>query len=1386
MAGLRINLDADLTRFTQLVKQIQKVRVELGKLSTASPSYDKLYKEFKRIKGELDEMKKKFAEIQTALAQVDIASSIVKQSETIRHETDETSKHFEDYADSLNAVKKQVAALQKEYYALEESERNSSVGQAKLKQWAALNAQLKVTADSMRDVAKVEENAIKVYKSAEGSLVQLRKQLSMLNFQYDNLSRDLRNGATGKELLIQIQAVTNELNSAEQATGRFQRSVGHYATAYNGLNAQVQMLARELPSLAVSMNTFFLAISNNFPMLIDEIQKARIELAKLRAEGKEGTPIWKQLTKSLLGWNTALVVGLTLLSNYGTEIGDWIKQLFDSKEKLDLLKEALKSYNEAIIEGEKNAQGQIVELELLYKAATDAAEGTDTRTKAIKKLQDQYPDYFEGMNNEIFLAGKAKTAYDNLTQSILANAKARAAEGKLVENYSQIIDLEGKITSEYVKRDEAQRKLDEEIEKRNKINREAEPDLYAAQQIGVGIALSEVEKFDKIIAEYRREIYNLNKVNQDIKNGIKISDLLFSPDSDSGEDGGNGEKAYNDAYQRGKSILKAEQNIKDAILRSQLDAQKMAIDIMEEGNAKELAQINANYDAKIAEIQKRERELLQTLQDAEYEAWKAANPDYKKKGLQFVPTIVDIPTEHRNNFDTEYSSAYQKQQNDINKLLQSTLNKYQDYNKQREQLVKSFNEEMEFLNSQRTEQNSEEIDRAIEVAKKKLKEGLKGIRDEMEKEFAGQENTFLKMLYGDISQMGFSDLSNLISQARQLNDYLSGKGDKEGITFISKEQLEAIEKSPADLEKLRKALDKLLGTGKKENKWEEIFETFKKGFASLKSAKDFKEISGAIGTISNAASSATGEVANLFEAMGKTSAADAISGVESAMNAISNIGQGFAKGGIVDGIAAAVGEAANFIGKAFAANSRHKKALEAIMNETIDQQREYNLLLLEQNLLYEKASTIFGVDAYSKAKNAVINMKDSVKSLNKELTDGEYGSWITNIERTFLKRANQYIGSALALKDQYAGLANVEIKTGHKKTGLFGWGKGKDVYSSVLDVYPQLIKANGEFDKSLAETIINTRTMSDESKAALQYMIDLAQQAEDAYSELNDYMTDIFGDLGNSMTDALVNAFVSGTDAARAFTESVSSMLETLSKQMIYSVTLAPVMEQAQSKMLDVMKNTDLSDEQRFNQWTIILDNLVDDALAQQSKAERLMEEYQKIAANKGFDILSNSSSSSQEASKKGFATASQDSIDELNGRFTALQIAGEEIKNQSIEQTRLLDSINSILLNIEPSLDSFSIPDLSLNREALNSSFAADIAMRAESNAQLQAAIVNLTGEVQTIKNNVSEMLTFSAEDRINQQTIADNSSNLNKNLPKITQTLDGIKQNTNGLSRR
>ena len=1340
MAGLRFNIDADLTRFSQLVKKIQETRKELEKLSKSSPKYDKLYAEFKRIKSELETMQKKFAEIQAALAQVDLAKGVVESSKKIRKQTDETSETIKHYADSLNGVREQLKQVTNEINSMSEAQRKSVSGENAVKQYAGLKAQLKVAADEMRGFAKEQENIIKIQQASDGSLTQLRRQLSLLTVQYDNLSRDLRSGATGKELIVQIQAVTKELSEAEQASGRFYRNVGNYASGWNGLNVQVQQLARELPSLAVSMNTFFLAISNNLPMLIDEIKLAKDRLAELKKEGKEGTPVWKQLTKSLLSWQTALVVGITLLSSYGSEIADWVKGLFKAKENIDVLKESLKAYNETILEGRKAAQDQLTELQLLYDAAVDAAKGTDERTKAVKKLKDEYPDYFKSLDNEAILAGKAKSAYDSLTQSIIANAKARASMDAMTENFSKIIDLEPQINAEYSQIELLRKeyaKLQETIKKvesqtADPIALKGNQQLTALRAEATGIMDDIVEREEKI-AKIRSEIYALNKRNAEIESEINISDLLFDTNTKKGKD--NKSVQYLDTYQQKRAIQKAEQDIQDSITESQLNAQKMTIDLMAEGNAKELAQINANYDAKINEIRKRERELLQTLQNAEYEQWKQANPDYKKKGLQFTPTIVSLPAEHQSGFDKEYSNAYQQQQNDTAKLLSGVLAKYRDFAAQREAIEQQMNDDISFLQKQRTEANSDEIDRAIQVAKDKAKEAIQAVIDEENKALAGQDNTFLKMLFGDISQMGFSELSGLVAQARQLRDYLSGNGDKNGITFISPEQLKAIEESPAELEKLKKALDHLLGTGKKSD-FEKIFDTFKKGFADLQSAKGFKGISGAIGTISGAAGDAAGMISEMFDAMGNTAVADALGGVQQVMNAVSNIGQGFAKGGIVGGIAAVVGEAVNFIGQAFSANQRHKEALKQVMNEAIAQQREYNLLLMQQNLLYEKATTIFGTDAYSKAANSVNVMKDAISELNEALKGTSEQQEKQNTKPILGRMMNGVTGYYSELKSLYAGLADVDIKTGHKKTGLFGWGKGKDIYSSVLDVYPELISANGDFNKELAETIINTREMSDEDKAALQNMIDLAEQAEEAYEALNDYMTDIFGELGGSMSDALVDAFKNGTDAASAFADSVSDMLETLAEQMVYSVTLAPIMEEAQSAMLDVMKDTSLTDKQKYVQWTNILNGLVSDATEQQQIANSLYEAYQQAAKEQGFDIFKPESSPQQSASGKGFETMSQDTADELNGRFTALYESNLRIESTGQQQAAAVNQLCSYIssLNIQ-STGIYNIADES--RTILANSYLELQGIR-ENTGEIIKPIKNISSKIDNIERKV------------------------------------------------
>ena len=1173
---------------------------------------------------------------------------------------------------------------------------NSSLTTAQQKRLEQLNNSLLTHKAALSEVRQTLMNNVKMDNVAATSMNGLSLSLSRMKIAYRELTEEERESPFGKELLASINQADEKIKELDATIGNHQRNVGNYASGWNGINMSVQQIVRELPSLSVSMNTFFIAISNNLPTMIDEIKRAQDRLEALKKEGKQGTPVWKQLANSLLSWQTALVVGITILSSYGNEIADWVKGLFKAKENVDILKESLEAYNKAVLESAKNVQEEKTRLDLLYNATQNASKPLEERKKALDELQRIYPEYFGSLSKEEILAGKASDAYIKLSKSIIAASRARTAQDMIVKHQQTVLENEQKITEAYTRRSSVMENF-----------RKKEQNTPSRPYGNIGLTIlnkkiqENLDEIDEEIAGYRQAIFQANKLSKELEDSIDVSDLLFGTSGGNGGKGnggkgnggkGNGGKGsgstgdkYIDTYQQQKAIKKSEQDILDAVTESQLNAQKMAIDLMEDGNAKELAQINYNYDAKIEEIKKRERELLQTLQDAEHERWKQENPDYQKKGLQFTPTITALPKEDKDVMDAEYSAAYQQQQNEIRKLLSGVLAQYRDFAAQRKAIERQFNEDISFLQKQRTDANSDEIDRAIQVAKDKMKEAVKAITDEENKALAGQENTFLKMLFGDVSQMGFSQLSGLIGQARTLRDYLSGEGDKEGITFISPEQLKAIEESPAELDRLREALDKLLGTGKDKNKWDGIFDAFKKGFASLKGAKGFREISGSVGLISSAASQAAGEIGAMFEAMGRDRAANVVGGLNDVLDAVSNIGHAFASGGIVSGAFAAFTEIFSLFGKGAQEEEKHRQALENIMNGTIAQQREYNLLLLEQNLLYEKASTIFGVDSYAKARNAVDVLKDSVAALNSELAGDEGQKKAQNTRSRFARTINGVSGYYSKLKAEYSGLADVEIKTGSYTTGAWFWKKQHDVYSSVLDVYPDLIDANGEFNKELAETVVNTREMSEEDKAALQNMIDLAEQAEEAFEALNDYMTDIFGDLGNTMSDALVDSFKNGTDAAESFSKSVSGMLETLAEQMVYSVTLSPLLEEAQDEMMKVMKNTGLTDEQKFKQWTNILDGLVGDAVEQQNIANQLYESYKQAAEEQGFNIFDNKTeTAAQQASSAVKVQASQESVDETNGRLTAIQETGYRIENanqqQAIAITELKGSISGLL----------------------------------------------------------------------------------------------------------
>lgn len=272
----------------------------------------------------------------------------------------------------------------------------------------------------------------------DGSVEKLRAGVQALTAQYNKLSREERNNAdVGGKLSSQIREMQTELNEANASLLNFRDNVGNYASAAKGftpLAFQVQQLAREFPSLTISAQQFFLAISNNLPMLADELTRARMANKALRAEGKATIPVFRQVISSIFSWQTALVVGITLLTAYGKEIGTWVKKLFTAEEAITAAEYAQKQLNTAQLEGRNAAQAEVVNLQILYNATQNTALAYKDRLNAVKELQKQYPAYFGNMSQEKILAGELSETYEMLVRNIMAKAQAEAAQNQIVTN----------------------------------------------------------------------------------------------------------------------------------------------------------------------------------------------------------------------------------------------------------------------------------------------------------------------------------------------------------------------------------------------------------------------------------------------------------------------------------------------------------------------------------------------------------------------------------------------------------------------------------------------------------------------------------------------------------------------------------------------------------------------------------------------------------------------------------------------------------------------------------------------------------------------------------------------------------------------------------------
>lgn len=216
------------------------------------------------------------------------------------------------------------------------------------------------------------------------------------------------------------------------------------------------------------------------------------------------------------------------------------------------------------------------------------------------------------------------------------------------------------------------------------------------------------------------------------------------------------------------------------------------------------------------------------------------------------------------------------------------------------------------------------------------------------------------------------------------------------------------------------------------------------------------------------------------------------------------------------------------------------------------------------------------------------------------------------------------------------------------------------------------------------------KRLSSQNQNYILEIVDAWGNYQEAMENVNDYLTDIFGQLGSNISDALANAFANGTDAAKEFTDSVSEMIEKMAKDIAYASILQPIFDEAQQKFQHIFGDASLTDEERFNQASGAISDLIDGIADGQHLYNDLLGQLQEIAAAQGIDIFQPDTESSQSGTSRGFSTMSQDTASELNGRFTDIQgkinILVEQAqfgRSLSIEQLNMTTDMRDIMIQI-------------------------------------------------------------------------------------------------------
>lgn len=410
----------------------------------------------------------------------------------LRVDTGEAVRSVRDLRDNIAALKKEInekreLGIGTEHYQTELKEL--------IKNQRALNLAMNGTEASLEDVMKAAAGVGQSYNA--------------LVTQYANLRREQRNIDTSTaqgmkayaDMAVEIDKVNSKLKELDALNGNYQRNVGNYSSALNGLNLAMAQVVRELPSLAMSPNMFFMAISNNLPILADQIANLREQNRLAVEQGKKGVSVIGSLVKSLFSWNSVLVLVITALTLFGDELTAWVKSLFKGEEAAHDFAGAVDDINRALDTGDLGEQ--IADFERLARAYAEVGDSAEAKRAFIEEYREEIDKTGIAVNNvndadNLFITNSA--AY---IAALKARAQAQAGMTLASEQY-------GKAVEQQVKDEEKLAKAEARLEELR-----AKPEDYYETQATSTLGYATKFSRDELIRQQEAAIASIRQNTQD-------------------------------------------------------------------------------------------------------------------------------------------------------------------------------------------------------------------------------------------------------------------------------------------------------------------------------------------------------------------------------------------------------------------------------------------------------------------------------------------------------------------------------------------------------------------------------------------------------------------------------------------------------------------------------------------------------------------------------------------------------------------------------------------------------------------------------------------------------------------------------------------------------